>query len=281
MKAGINDQTLDSVSEIWFHNFWKMTKYNLVWLLINLPFFAAVILLGNTILSILFPQFANLVDKLVVGIGLGLNQAEDIALYLSTHFVLFLAIFLVGNLFVCFSPTQTAFATIFGRHIEREHVFFGHELKRKTKENLKQAVIHQIVQIVLVIAFPIAITVYRQLKMPKQYRTVIFILMGIMFVFICMMQSYIYQMMIQYELKLKDIYRNAVILVLAKLPRNLLNFLAGNIVLLLIPVIMLLLLPRYSLQITLLYSLFIPFSLNQVIQNRFAKIVINKYSKEN
>ena len=270
-------QNQTNISEIWFNNAWKMLKYNLLWLLFNLPFLALTILLGNTVLSIFFPQFAGVVKQLAEGVHLGTAAVESIGLYVGTHMVLLLTIFLLGNLLFCFSPLQTAYASIFYLHINRDHVFFIDELKDKIKENLRQSLTHQALQVLFMIVFPLVLSAYRQIHLPQTAQTLIFILLALLFILWMMMQTYIYQMIFRYELKLKDIYKNALIFTLAELPRNLWSLVLGNLVLLLIPFVAFILLPRYALQVTLIYTLFLPFSISQLIYNRTAIGVINKY----
>lgn len=268
---------LASVSEIWFHNFWKMMTYNLLWVLVNLPIAIIIILFGNILYSIFFPSFAGLDNYLLSVTGLDLAEVDDIVTYLYTHGILFLTIFFMGNLFLVVSPMQCSFTSIFSKHIEEDHVFLGYELKKIAKENFKKSLAHQLIQVFLAILFPMSVFTYRRLPIPEAYQGFIFSILIFILVFTCMMQAYIYQMMIQFELKLKDIYKNAFILVWLNLPKNLLCFLAGNIVLLFIPIAMLFLLPKYSFQITLLYSMFFSFSLCQTIFYRNAKKHINKY----
>lgn len=270
-------QNPTNISEIWFNNAWKMLKYNLLWLLFNLPFLAVVIFFGNIVLSILFPQFAALVNQLVEGVHLGLAAAESIGLYIGTYMVLLLAIFLLGNLLFCFSPLQTAYAAIFYQHLNRDHVFFIYELKNRIKENLKQSLTHQVLQTALLLILLLTISAYRQIQLPPVYQTLIFILLTLLFILLLMMQPYIYQMIFHYKLKLNVIYKNALIFTLAELPQNIWSLVLGNIILLLVPLVAFILLPRYALQLTLIYSLFLPFSTSQLVYNRTAVGVIRKY----
>ncbi|NLJ95450.1 MAG: hypothetical protein GX326_08185 [Clostridiaceae bacterium] len=263
------------VSETYFANFWKMIKYNISFTLSNLPVFILIFFLGNWLFSAVIPS--NMVANQNLANEITSSDSLDPYAYEIISRVLFLAIFLIGNLFICITPVQVALSSTYRKHFARKHVFYLHDTLKIIKNNWKPTILHQLLQIICFFIFPLSINAYNHLNLNPIINSVLFSLIGIFFIFIIMMQPYVYQMITLFDLKLSSIFKNALILVILQLPKNLIAFLLSNIVLFLIPFAMYIMLPKYALQVSLIYILLFAFTIKDLIVSRNALVHIYSY----
>ncbi len=114
----------------------------------------------------------------------------------------------------------TAGATIVWRNFSRaEHAWLWSDFKDAFLMNFKQSAVMFLVDVVVWIVFCFAIRVYASatgIIGALQY------IVWIIAILYTMMHFYLYPMMVTFELPLKDLYRNALIFAIGKLPSNIL-----------------------------------------------------------
>lgn len=114
----------------------------------------------------------------------------------------------------------TAGATIVWRNFSREeHAWLWSDFKDAAKNNFKQATAVFLFDVIAWIVFCFAIRVYAS---TTGLLSVLQYIVWVIAIIYTMMHFYLYPMMITFELSLKDLYRNALIFAIGKLPSNIL-----------------------------------------------------------
>ncbi len=114
----------------------------------------------------------------------------------------------------------TAGATYVWRNFAgEEHAWIWSDFKDAVKGNFKQSLAIFLIDIVALVLFCFAIRVYGAMS---GVMTLLQYVIWVVIVIYTMMHFYLYPMMVTFELSLKDLYRNALIFALGKLPSNLL-----------------------------------------------------------
>lgn len=122
-------------------------------------------------------------------------------------------------------PLSAALSYVFRCFTREEHVWLFSDGKDKAKENFKQGLIILLIDLVVYFAAPIAVTFYYNMSNAAGMGTVgtliMYILILAAFIY-TMMHPYMYQIMITFECKFKDLFKNSLLLSLAHLPVNVL-----------------------------------------------------------
>ncbi len=114
----------------------------------------------------------------------------------------------------------TAGATFIWRNYAREeHAWIFSDFKDAAKNNWKQSLAVFLIDMIALILFTFAIRVYS--SMPGVIGMMQYLIWMLILIY-TLMHFYLYPMMITYRLSLKDLYRNALIFAIGKLPSNLL-----------------------------------------------------------
>lgn len=181
--------------------FWKFIKINMLYALTIIPTFIIVLYLSG-----------YLTNSAAVSLGGG---DQNMALYFD---VLFRTV--ITYLFVVFwgmGPATAGITYILRNFAREEHAWLWSDFKDAVKGNFKQSVIVFAVDVILMLVMYFAYEIYSNMGgMISNLRYVIVIL-AILYTF---MHFYIYPMMVTFKLSLKDIYRNAVLFALGRLPQN-------------------------------------------------------------
>lgn len=198
--------------ELYFRKFWKIIQANMLYFLASLP------------LLIIFALFAPFPAE---GVAQALFPPEELTPELVANielmFRLFFAVAAVG---LCGSgPASAAFAYILRCITREQHSWIWTDFKEKFKENFKQGMIVTVVNVVVLFVCFTAINFYHVMYTTQQYEMggVWLFLMALMCIFLCIfvfMHFYIYQLMVTFENKTMQLYKNAAIFALAFLPMN-------------------------------------------------------------
>ncbi len=114
----------------------------------------------------------------------------------------------------------TAGATYIWRNFAREeHAWIWSDFKDAFKQNFKQSMMVFLIDVIAMVLFCFAIRVYSTMS---GVMTILSYVIWLVVLIYTMMHFYLYPMMVTFELSLKDLYRNALLFALGKLPSNLL-----------------------------------------------------------
>ncbi len=195
--------------EIFGRKLGKLIQLNMLYFLCSLPMILIAFLFFVPVVSGLF-EFANMSAS---GIA-----AEEIAT-IQSIFSLFLTFVFV--LFIGSGPASAAAAYIMRAFVREQHIWLISDFFTKFKENFKQGILVSVIGLVVTFAGLFSVAFYYQ-QFILTNQTIWFILMTLMvifFVIFTLMHSYIYQIMVTFENKLGQLYKNALLMTLSSFPQ--------------------------------------------------------------
>lgn len=211
--------------DIFFRKFWKFIKINLLYVLVSIPTFALVFFLSG-IISNLFLSM-NGTEELFRSIAEQIAQASENAggadyqySVLVVTFDLFIRL-AISYLFMTLwgmGPATAGITYILRNFAREEHAWLWSDFKSSFKDNFKQSLIVFVIDIAAFLLFYTAFVVYSQMSGILGVLRYFIVVIALVYT---LMHFYIYPMMVTFELKLKDLYKNALIFALGKLPSNL------------------------------------------------------------
>ena len=169
----------------------------------------------------------GIVDSLAKSIGEAEGLSADAVELLRGNAVVMLQIFFSVAVFVLWGsgPSSAAYAYVNRCFTRREPVWVASDGWDKFKENFKQSIIVVIIDAVVLLLAINALHFYYSFYLSTHNLMLLLLsyLMVLALVIYTMMHSYIYQIMVTFECSLGAIYKNALLLSLAKLPGNVLT----------------------------------------------------------
>lgn len=267
--------------------FWKIIQINMLFTLLTLPFIALSFLIGAYIFPQLFSfmQF-DVLKEFVVSYGASLTgdaaasfNAQETASLLLLQFNIVFGVALVGLQLVVCGPVQAGITYIFRNYSREEHAFIWSDFKDQAKLNWKQSAIASIIGIVGFIIFSINIWFYSSGKIfSNGIVSAVFVALFIaMMVLLAIMQMYVYPMMVTFKLSIRQIYKNAFLLTMAKLPGNIGVLLAVLVFSVVIPLAINTLLGAFGIMVAVLYYFLIGFGFTLLLSNFFVYRQMKKY----
>lgn len=203
-KRNPNQPRIQIFFEILPMKLWKILKLNLLYLVTSIPFFAVTMIVLGIISSNIIQQ-ASVTESVSGNIN---YPVYDVAI---RFFLSFLFMFFLGQ-----GPTTTGYTYIlreYGRELPCWPVadYFG-----TIKKNLKQSILLWILDLTVVSVLMIAFFYYSKMG--------IFVFQALAFmalILYLMIHIYIYQMLITFDISLKNIVKNSLLIAMAKLPSSL------------------------------------------------------------
>lgn len=215
--------------EIVVRKFLKLMQANFLYTLVSLPFLIALFLFISRIIAPLaFRAFTTLDIRSVTSEEEQLNIMHVYIWFCSTLSLL------IFN-FIGFAPVSVAYAFITRCFTRGEHVWIWSDGKDIFKENIKQSFLIFLLDIAFVVFGVSAVLIY---SINYKYNVngmgnVFFMLMCFMYVILAVymfMHYYIYQIMVTYECKTKELLKSSLIFAIGKLPMSiLLTVICGGI----------------------------------------------------
>lgn len=182
--------------ELVVRKFWNFTKLSPMYVVFLLPIYILYFLTAPFVLNLFSVQTTDSIAIMFFG-------------YLTAN----LMVSLFGG-----GPVTAGMTYIMRNYANEEHAWIWSDFKDNAKSNFKQALVVFLVDLVMLALFYVAIMVYSSLG--GNFRILKYLVFVLLFVYI-MMHFYIYPMMVTFKLSLKDLYKNAVLFAIAKLPLNL------------------------------------------------------------
>jgi len=163
-------------------------------------------------------------------------------------------ILIIISVFVSF-PATLGFTFVLRNIQRREHAWIWHDFIKHIKANYVKGVLNGIIVLVTYFLLFNAFGMYRSqifnLGIANTFLTSFIVVIGVLFTW---MQYYVNTMIVTFDLSLKDIYKNALLFAVGRLPLNILISVIGIIVFILVLMIPSVIL--YILWFLILYSLF-------------------------
>lgn len=262
--------------------FWKIISINLLYVLTNIPALIVSFFVANIVFSVLFPGFTlealnDLWDPAMLVEGQTAEQLSATVL-LILNFVL--AATSIGLGFVVTGPSHAGVTYILRNYSREEHAFVWADFIEQARKNWKQSTVVCLATTILFMAVPVAINFYSQMITNGILRTLMNTLLVLLFITMAVMIMYIYQMLITFDLKLKQIVKNAWLFFVLRLPFNIGILLAQILIILAIPLALLFFLGSIGLVITIFYYLFFAFAINLLLVNFFINRQLTRFMIE-
>lgn len=198
--------------EIFLRKFWNIIHANVLY------FTASILFL--LLLYIIAPVSSSSIDKLAQQMY---TEGADMAAITANLQVTFRTAFAVMlfSLWGC-APMATGYAYIMRCYTREQHAWVWSDFVEKVKSNFKQSIVVFIADIVVLFLAINALAFYYMSYISTQ-QTIWLVcasVIGIMFIIYTMMHFYIYQLMVTFECTNKQLFKNALLLAVAKLPMN-------------------------------------------------------------
>lgn len=194
--------------ELLQRKFWNLVKLNLMFNIFNIP----ALILGLYMMLTFFPDL-----ELLKGSATDPNLlALDVLLkFTSLAILLCIPMVTVG-------PAQAGFTYVLRNYSREEHAFLWGDFKEHALKNFKQSLIVSSIDFVLTFLMLWSIKTYAALSTGNILMTVGMALTVLVFAIFALMHIYIYPLMVTFNLSLKQLYKNALIFAVIKLPMNVL-----------------------------------------------------------
>ncbi len=250
--------------DILLRKLWDIVELNLLYFVTSIPFFAVTMFVVGILSSPFMNRLLMLQENVIPN--------TDLVWYdlLFRFFFAFLFMIFLGQ-----GPTTSGYIYIL-REYGRELPCWGFsDLLEQAKKNFKKSSVLWVIDLFAICLFTVAFTYY--------FNTGMFVLQGftlMLLIAYLMLHIYVYQMVVTFELPLKHILKNSLLLALMKLPINLLMMAINLVLYAVVPVVVLL---GFSNRILLVLVLLIVYLVLPGITNFtiifFTDAILDKYVK--
>lgn len=194
--------------ELLQRKFWNLIKVNLLFNIFNIP----ALILGLYMMLVFFPDM-----ELLNG---SVNDPNLLALDILLKFTSLAILMCIPMVTV--GPAQAGFTYVLRNYSREEHAFIWGDFKDNAMKNFKQSLIVSAINFVLTFLMLWSIKTYLALSAGNIVMTVGLVLTVLVFLIFVLMHIYIYPLMVTFDLSLKQLYKNALIFAVIKLPMNIL-----------------------------------------------------------
>ncbi len=195
--------------EFYFRKFWQIMNIALIYFFASIPTF--IITLGASFLVV--SSFSALgggaLRALLELMGDYMYYVVMICFFISAVYTV-----LIGS-----GPVTAGLSYVLGSLAGDYHAFLWQDFKDKTKENFKQAVAVYFIDLIMFLVMAYSFMIYYSFGGIIGYLRYVVAVMGVIFT---AMHLYIYPMLVSYELKITEIYKNALLMTMANLFPNVL-----------------------------------------------------------
>ena len=199
--------------DVLFHRFSNILGSNCLLTILSLIWIVLLVMAG---IQFVLPTVPQAVSSVVATMGSEDPDAAAASLVLTIYAMFATTAFA----FIGSGPASAAYAYIAKCFTNRQHAWVLSDSFDKFKENFKQAIVVVLIDIVAVIVIPIGIRFYSTMSSDNVLFAVPCYLMIVFTIIYIWMHFYIYQLMVTFECSLKQLYKNALIFALGKLPMN-------------------------------------------------------------
>lgn len=251
--------------------FWKLISINLLYIITNIPALIVAFFVSTIVTQVLLPGLTlenlnDLWDPSILGEGVDADQLSATVILVLNFLVAALS---VGLGFIVVGPSQAGVTFILRNYSREEHAFVWSDFIDHAKKNWKQSTVVCLISTVLFLAIPVAINFYAQAVGNALFRTLLTTLLIIIFVTFSVMLMYVYQMMVTFNLSVKQMLKNAWLFFILRLPFNLGILLLQLLIIAVIPGALMLFLGSIGIIVNIFYFGLFAFAINLLLVNFF------------
>lgn len=207
--------------ELYGRKFWKLMQVGLIHILLSIPAFIVVIFFAGLLSS----NVSNIVQPILM------SFLEDMAMVQAyVNIVDLLVRVFIAVLFMSFwgmGPATAGYTYILRNYVREDYAWPWSDFWENAKSNFFQAICVWIIDVIVFCLLVIAFFYYSTAAGPVN---IIKYVIAFVFLAYTMMHFYIYQLMVTFKLKLKDIFKNSFLLAVAALPENALVFVISVVI---------------------------------------------------
>ncbi len=212
--------------DIFGRKFTHFVRVNLVYVLTSIPTFLLVFFLTGLVSSAILnvPSLQSMLQNLAQQTAENMGDSNLMTQQLNQMIVIFdlFMRFVLTYLFVILwgmGPATAGMTYVLRNFAREEHAWIWSDFKDALKSNFKQSAIVFLIDLVVFVLFYVAFAFYLQMSGFLGAMRYVIVVIAIIYT---MMHFYLYPMMVTFQLSLKDLYRNALLFAIGKLPSNLL-----------------------------------------------------------
>ncbi len=252
--------------------FWKLCGINLLFILFSLPalivaFFGTMFVAPQLLPNLNFESFVKNLQAAGLVLAEGVTP-ESYAFSLLLMGYAILALLLVGIGQVVVGPVQAGITYVLRNYAREEHAFIWSDFKEHALKNLRQSLLGSLISLLVTLLFCVNLWFYSQpaILSNDNVRIVVQTVIVILYLIWCIMNMYLYPMMVTFDLKLSQLYRNCLLFSILRLPLNFLILFLVVILMAVLPAALTLLISSsVTLMIAIVYYLFLAFAFNQFL----------------
>lgn len=218
-KRNPNQSRISIFFELLFRKLWDLCKANLTYILLSIPTLIVTMIVVGIVSSRITNAAMPIVAQMLGLASVDTTNAELMQYVVRIDTSLRIMLAFLFMVFLGQGPITAGFTYILRNYAREEHAWFFSDWWQHAKSNFLQALMVWIIDLVALCIFTVSIDVYAGFSGIAVYFVGIVVVVCAIYL---MMHFYIYQLMITFENSLKNIYRNAFILTMQKLPQNLL-----------------------------------------------------------
>ncbi len=269
-KAGQADYTEDDLPSNRFQLFWQVLRVRL-WSLVRLNLIQLLFWIPMLLVTLLTFMAANTIDVNASG--------EEIANHLLGLLSNF-AILLIPCILI--TGPSTAAASYVARNWARDqHSFLWSDFKDAFKANWKQGLLISAITSVLPFLLLIGVQFYGSLAQSNAIAIIPQVMMVIVGVVWALALVFAYPLMVGYQLRVRQLFRNSMLLAIGRLPFAVAIRLATLLPMIIGLVVFVFLGSAYGLLFIALYYLLIGFAMSRLVNASFANSVFDRYINPN
>ena len=263
--------------------FWKICTINLMYVIFSLPALLLAFLGAMYITQVLLPGLTlETLAKLFEESGYTLQEGITFEAFAASQMVIVyfvLGMMLTGLSLIIAGPVHAGVTYLLRNYSREEHAFVWMDFKEQARKNLKQSLISSLISFLVTAVFTVNFAFYSTTAVLGSDILRIFLqtLVVVLFFLWCVMQMYLYPMMVTFNLSLKQLYRNCLLFSIFRLPLNILILLLSLIILAVIPTVLFFMGYSITMLLGMLWYVFIAFGLNMLLTNFFAYRGLDKY----
>lgn len=281
---GVNPEDLDrgplpTFFGILGRKFWKLIPINLIYVIFSLPALVLAFWGSSYFIQALFPGLDLSIAEDAISIAKETDDAVVMQVFEMTILFFLFAMMLVGLALVIVGPVHAGIVYVLRNYSREEHSFVWSDFKEHALANLKQSLISGIISLIVTVIFVVNLFFYRQSGFIQNdmMRTILLTVIVLMFAIWCIMQIYLYPMMVTFKLTLKQMYKNCFFFSILKLPMNILMLFLSLVLMLIGPAILLFMNLGVAFLIALFWYLLLAFAINILMMTFYAYRGLDKY----
>ncbi len=267
---------------IYFSKFWRICGIGMLTFIASLLTIALLYYIGFYLLHMVLPvlsyeRILAVLQKVNLPYAQGITvETMSSYFYFATHLIFVMTLFSLG--FFALGPIHVGFTYIYRNFAIHDPVFLWSDIKDSLVANWKKSLIHSIIS-ALALCLGIYAYYFYNANLPENIMLYVLRAFLLMYIFtIIVMQFYVYQMIVTFDLKLRHIYKNALILTLIKVPSNFFILLILLIINFVIPFLAIWGIPSQAVAVIIFALQFsIGVGLSNFLINFFASRGIKKY----